>query len=102
LVPKLALRPGNQVWEILKEDSSESAVELDEKGSNESNTWTRGKVRVLNGVHPIRTVRWPSSDSQEYWVADARDDLSDASLYIVSPVAGFVGDGSDQARFQAP
>ncbi len=56
---------------------------------------------MLNGIRPIRTVRWPHHDSQEYWVADARDDLSEATLYIVSPVAGFIGDGSDQARFQA-
>ncbi len=102
LVPKLALRPGNQVWEIVKEDSNDVAVELDENSGKESNTWTRGKVRVLNGIRPIRTVRWPHHDSQEYWVADARDDLSEATLYIVSPVAGFIGDGSDQARFQAP
>ncbi len=43
LVPKLALRPGNQVWEIVKEDSNDVAVELDENSGKESNTWTRGK-----------------------------------------------------------
>lgn len=95
LIPKLALRPGNQVW--LAEFDDE---QVDMEASSSESKWIAGTVRLLEGIRPLRTVRSPLPDGQEYWVAEARHDFSSQSLFVVSPVAGFIGDGSDPVRFQ--
>ena len=109
LLPKLALKPGNQVWQFEQDDSlilpsgkdSETNTKEHEpsKPKLDVTDWSAGRVRVLTAVKVISTIRLPSDSSQEFWIAEARSDLVPGSLTVVTPLANIIGDGSDKARY---
>jgi len=110
LLPKLALKPGNQVWHFEQDDSlvlpsgntTETTIHHDDaaaaKPKLDITEWSAGRVRVLSAVKVISTIRLPSDSKQEYWIAEARPDLVPGSLTVVTPLANLIGDGSDKAR----
>ncbi len=130
LIPKLALRPGNQVWQFvpgpslierIEESSSDThpttaAPKTSEPwdgagvvGSSSTSfdigDWSAGRVKTLSNQRPIRSIRLPSegegSDaSDEYWIVEATDELPPGSLLVVSPMANMIGDGTDKARIR--
>ena len=55
------------------------------------------KVCPTPGLRPIRLLRLPGQDT-EYWVSEMQADLPPDTKFVISPVAGFVGDGNDHAR----
>jgi multidrug efflux pump subunit AcrA (membrane-fusion protein) len=101
LVPKQALRPGNQIW-VVNQDAEQIASDNSSESESSKAAWFGGKAEVFDEVRPLRTVRNPSPDGPEYWVIEARPEFSSQALYVVSPVAGLLGDGSDLVRFQNP
>ena len=123
LLPKLALKPGNQVWQFERDDSLVSAP-VDESPLNESlnspgstpinesiksgmakpklnlEEWSAGRIRILTDVRVISTIRLPENPKQEYWITEASPDLKPGTLTVVTPLANILGDGTDKARFQ--
>ncbi len=109
LLPKLALKPGNQVWQFEQDDAlvQGTVKELAEvreeatavKSKLDVKAWSAGRVRVLTEVKVISTIRLPSDPKQEYWIAESRPDLVPGALTIVTPLANILGDGTDKARF---
>ena len=120
LLPKLALKPGNQVWLFEQDDSltlpdakdvaSANPGETTSVDSNDSASkpklnirdWSAGHVRVLSGIKVISTIKLPSHSNQVYWIAESRSELSPGSMMVVTPLANIIGDGSDKARYQRP
>ncbi len=119
LLPKLALKPGNQVWLFEQEDSltlptSPSSTSLENvqavgvavqendsaKSKLDLEDWTSGRVRVLNNVKVVTTIKLPSDPAQEYWIVESRADLLPGSKTVITPLANIIGDGSDKARYQ--
>lgn len=111
LLPKLALKPGNQVWQFEPDDSlvNSPAGETSIKESTKSGLakpklnveeWSAGRVRILTDVRVISTIRLPEDPKQEYWITEANPDLKPETLTIVSPLANIIGDGTDKVRFQ--
>ncbi|XZE21352.1 efflux RND transporter periplasmic adaptor subunit [Pirellulaceae bacterium SH449] len=118
LVPKLALKPGNQLWKFEPDDS---LVAPDEDGSTADDIkvepatptasqknapisinpdeWQAGRLLVTGGVNVVNLVSIGPSGA-EYWVVQGSDQLQPNDLVIVSPLANVTGDGSDQVRFQ--
>jgi multidrug efflux pump subunit AcrA (membrane-fusion protein) len=100
LVPKLAVKPGGQVWRfdpdpamlIAKEPSTEetSPIQLHE--------WEAGRLRILNGINSISLIRLREAENAEFWVVEAREDLIPGTRAIVSPLANIIGDGNDKVR----
>ncbi len=122
LLPKLALKPGNQVW-LFEQDDSLTLPTLDdpetkkpaqvaakESVAKETSAtvkpkliledWSAGRVRVLSDVKVISTIKLPSDPTKEYWIAESRSDLAPGSQTVVTPLANIIGDGSDKARYQ--
>jgi hypothetical protein len=119
LIPKLALKPGNQLWQFepnadlvaeesigvnaqndaasLSPDPKKVAVQ---KVKLKLEEWSSGNVKILRDVKVISTIRLPKDRTQEFWIAEARPDLSPGSLAIVTPLANMIGDGTDRARYQ--
>jgi multidrug efflux pump subunit AcrA (membrane-fusion protein) len=103
LLPKLALRPGNQAWifvddpNFLEANGQDSPPTAPPVGALSLEEWVAGKVCPTSGLRPIRLLRLPGQDA-EYWVSEMQTDLSPETKFVISPVAGFIGDGSDQAR----
>jgi multidrug efflux pump subunit AcrA (membrane-fusion protein) len=124
LIPKLALKPGNQLWQFepnadlvadesatvdAKNDTASSSVEPKKvepkkeaapKPKLKLEEWASGNVKILRDVKVISTIRLPEDRTQEYWIAEARPDLLPGSLAIVTPLANMIGDGTDRARYQ--
>ncbi len=111
LLPKLALKPGNQVWQFEHDDSlilptanepttPKQSPGLAPKSKLNVDEWSAGRVRVLTEVKVISTIRLPSDSKQEYWIAEARPDLVPGTLTVVTPLANIIGDGSDKARYK--
>jgi multidrug efflux pump subunit AcrA (membrane-fusion protein) len=89
MIPELALRPGNQVWEFLPKDTSSSEE------------WLIGDVRLIKSIKPIRLVREKvGEETTDFWLCEPPDHWTGETQLIVSPVAGFSGDGSDQAKVE--
>jgi multidrug efflux pump subunit AcrA (membrane-fusion protein) len=128
LIPKLALRPGNQAWKFvpgptLIERMDESQGQNEPAAGNTSeasrpskttpvksspfdlNEWTAGRVKTLSNLRAIRSIRRRTNDesesSDEYWVVEATDEIPPGSLLVVSPMANMIGDGTDKARIRS-
>lgn len=115
LIPKLALKPGNQVWQFEEDQSLVAPSESDAEKSKENketketkvdlkpkldvNEWSAGKIRVLTDVRVISTIKLPSDPKTEYWIGESRSDLLPGGYTVVTPMANLLGDGSDKARF---
>jgi multidrug efflux pump subunit AcrA (membrane-fusion protein) len=115
LVPKLALKPGNQIWTFQK-DSSITANEDTEDGISpvseaapvsgkaiykpqiNIDDWSAGRIKVESSVKVISLIKLPE-DSEEYWIAETREGLEPNTLTVVSPMATLIGDGTDKARY---
>ena len=112
LIPKLGLKPGNQVWSFMVDDAAlgdptpvnqePSQKEFDNaKGSKpiiDPQEWSAGWIRVISSVNVISVIR---TEEGEFWIAESRDDLKPGFLTVVSPMANIVGDGTDKARFKS-
>ena len=116
LIPKLALKPGNQVWTFQK-DASIIANEADEARSTpvvdtaptsskatfkpqiNIDDWSAGRILVANSVKVISLIKLPEDSNNEYWIAETREGLEPNTLTVVSPMATLIGDGSDKARY---
>ncbi len=105
LLPKLAVRPGGQVWVFEPDETLISTKKLSESVSNAAAEtlptvldWTAGRVRVVNGVKTISVVRVPILENREYWVAEANDGLRVDSMLVTTPLANLIGDGTDQVK----
>jgi multidrug efflux pump subunit AcrA (membrane-fusion protein) len=118
LVPKLALKPGNQLWKFEPDDS---LVAPEDSGSNSEemivepaastlsqknapininpDEWRAGRLIVTTGVNVVNLVNIGPS-GKEYWVVQGSDQLHPNDLVVVSPLANLAGDGSDQVRYQ--
>ena len=116
LLPKLALKPGNQVWLFEQDDSltlptaddmstpiPTTSIKLNETVSKpklDLNEWSAGRVRILSDIKVISTIKLPSDSNQEYWIAESRPELAPGSKTVVTPLANIIGDGTDKARYQ--
>jgi multidrug efflux pump subunit AcrA (membrane-fusion protein) len=105
LLPKLAVRPGGQVWVFEPDESLMSGKKISETVSESAAEnlptvldWTAGRVRVVNGVKTINVVRVPTLENREYWVAEAIEGLQVDSLLVTTPLANLIGDGTDQVK----
>ena len=121
LIPKLALKSGNQVWAFSSDPSiitsTESENDLDaspartsstKSATNEMNVsrptikveeWIPGRVKVVDKIRTLSIIRFPDPiDGPEYWIAEMKSNLQPGDLTIVSPLANLIGDGSDKAR----
>jgi hypothetical protein len=118
LIPKLALKPGNQLWKFEQEDSliapeespkTDDAEQTKDEGATkkEKNApvsidpkdWRAGKVIVTNGINVANLIK-RGTDNAEFWVVEGGDMLKPNDLVIVSPLANIVGDGTDAVRYQ--
>jgi len=103
LIPKLALKPGGQLWVFnpevaeskAREDVSNSVADLNLSNPDD---WTIGKVKVVNGLKTIRISKVPHLGEREYWVAEADERVGPGSHLITSPMANLIGDGTDKVR----
>jgi multidrug efflux pump subunit AcrA (membrane-fusion protein) len=115
LLPKLALKPGNQIWQFVEDpsivladtehvtpDTPISGNPTPTKPKLNLEEWSAGRVRILSDVKVISTIRLNSDANQEYWITEARPDMLAGSYTIVTPLANMIGDGTDKARFQRP
>jgi multidrug efflux pump subunit AcrA (membrane-fusion protein) len=116
LVPKLALKPGNQIWRFVQDDSlvaNEAAESLpveakpDEAKQTKNlavrvkpEEWTAGTVKVLSNIRVINLIDHGPSN-EEFWVIEGKDQLSVNDHVIVSPLANMMGDGNDKVRYQS-
>lgn len=116
LVPKLALKPGNQIWQFVKDDSLVANEEVEstplEAKPNEAKQtknlavsvkpeeWTAGTVKVLSNIRVINLIEH-GPNNEEFWVIEGKDQLSVNDHVIVSPLANMMGDGNDKVRYQS-
>lgn len=128
LIPKLSLKPGNQVWKFVRDDalvaSEESDPETaatasdgskgesgDAKGDAKKATknlqlsinpaeWTAGRVEVISNVKVLSLIQH-GPKREDYWVVEAKEGLTSGDSLIVSPLANIAGDGSDLVRYQS-
>ncbi len=128
LIPKLGLKPGNQVWKFVRDDalvaSEESDPETaatasdgskgesgDAKGEAKKATknlqlsinpdeWTAGRVEVISNVKVLSLIQH-GPKREDYWVVEAKEGLTSGDSLIVSPLANIAGDGSDLVRYQS-
>jgi multidrug efflux pump subunit AcrA (membrane-fusion protein) len=116
LVPKLALKPGNQIWTFQKdssiianEDTEEGISPVSEAAPVSSKAsykpqiniddWSAGRIRVESSVKVISLIKLPEDSKEEYWIAETREGLEPNTLTVVSPMATLIGDGTDKARY---
>jgi multidrug efflux pump subunit AcrA (membrane-fusion protein) len=118
LIPKLGLKPGNQVWKFVRDDSlvaneaevpeavSNTPKETDDKKPVKNlqltinpSEWAAGRLQVISNVRVINLIR-QGPDREEFWVAETKSDLQADDQLIVSPLANLAGDGTDQVRYQ--
>ncbi|MEI6525166.1 MAG: HlyD family efflux transporter periplasmic adaptor subunit [Planctomycetota bacterium] len=103
LIPKLALKPGGQVWAFEPEatdtqnQASKGTVATDLNLSDPAD-WLVGKVKIVTGIQTIRLSKVPHLGDREYWIAEASEGIPTGSKLITSPLANLIGDGSDKAR----
>lgn len=119
LLPKLALKPGNQIWKFIPdnllvaaEESSPPAVSglqadaaVTPSGKNapislNAAEWTAGRLQVVPNIKVINLIK-QGLNKDEYWVVEAKDSLAAGDQVIVSPLANVIGDGNDQVRYQS-
>lgn len=128
LIPKLGLKPGNQVWKFVRDDAlvanEESDPEMDATASDGSKVesddakgdakkatknlqlsvnpdeWTAGRVEVISNVKVLSLIQH-GPKREDYWVVEAKEGLTSGDSLIVSPLANIAGDGSDQVRYQS-
>jgi len=115
LLPKLAVRPGGQVWAFEADESLLSEKKISESMSTEVAQslpkvvdWTVGRVRVFSGVKTISLVKVPDVEnrdfenrdvaSREFWVAEALEGVTPGVSLVTTPLANLIGDGTDQVR----
>jgi multidrug efflux pump subunit AcrA (membrane-fusion protein) len=108
LIPKLALRPGGQIWRfdsdpamLISKSSSQDETKPQATGQGDGvrlSDWEVGRVKILSGVNSISLVRIPDSGNEEFWVAEASESLIPGARTIVTPLANIVGDGNDRVR----
>jgi len=120
LLPKLAVRPGGQVWAFEADESLLSEKKISDSMSTEVAQslpkvvdWTVGRVRVFSGVKTISLVKVPDVEnrddenrdlasrdvaSREFWVAEALEGVTPGVSLVTTPLANLIGDGTDQAR----
>ena len=116
LVPKLALKPGNQIWTFQKdssiianEDTEEGISPVSEAAPVSSKAsykpqiniddWSAGRIKVESSVKVISLIKLPEDSKEEYWIAETREGLEPNTLTVVSPMATLIGDGTDKARY---
>jgi len=111
LLPKLALKPGGQLWVFetqtpgsvagsennAQQQASKSPSTTDLNLSNPDD-WILGRVQVVSGIKAIRMSKVPHLGDREYWVAEADDRLKPGSKLITTPLANLIGDGTDKVR----
>jgi multidrug efflux pump subunit AcrA (membrane-fusion protein) len=120
LLPKLGLKPGNQVWKfvtdnsiVVDQESTSLAPETPPQPATETKKptknmqvninpaeWTSGRLQIIPNVRVINLIPFgPQQD--EYWVVEGKDLLLAGDQVVVSPLANVVGDGNDQVRYQS-
>jgi multidrug efflux pump subunit AcrA (membrane-fusion protein) len=118
LIPKLALKPGGQVWRFDSDPAmliSKTSDELKQEGEPKKQVdepkkadeqleavrlsdWEVGKLKIFGGVNSISLVRVPEAGNAEFWVTESDENLVPGTRAIVSPLANIIGDGSDRVR----
>jgi hypothetical protein len=108
LVPKLAIKPGGQVWRfdadpamlISKGVTESTPVDSTENSSSSIRVsdWEAGRLSIVGGVKTITLIRLPEAGNAEFWITDAADGLIPGTRAIVSPLANIIGDGNDKVR----
>lgn len=118
LIPKMALKPGNQLWKFEQDDSliapeepaatedleqsqevESSKVEKNAALSLDPKDWRAGRVIVAGGINVANLIK-RGEDNSEYWVVEAGEKLKPNDLVVVSPLANLLGDGTDAVRYQ--
>jgi multidrug efflux pump subunit AcrA (membrane-fusion protein) len=103
LIPKLALKPGGQLWVFEPQDSdvengSSKSTPVPELNLSNPDDWQKGKVTVISGIKTIRMSKIPHLGDREYWVAEFDERVKPGSRLITSPLANLIGDGTDKVR----
>lgn len=103
LIPKLALKPGGQLWSFEPQSSelkgeTVPAAPMSELNLSNPEDWVVGNVKVIGGVKTIRISRVPHLGDREYWVAEADERFGPGTKLVTSPLANLIGDGSDKVR----
>lgn len=103
LIPKLALKPGGQLW-VFEPETTDSTISTSVEGKvadlNLSNPedWAIGKVKVIGGLKSIRISKVPHLGDREYWVVESDERVAPGTRLITSPLANLIGDGTDKVR----
>jgi multidrug efflux pump subunit AcrA (membrane-fusion protein) len=103
LIPKLALKPGGQLWSFEPQSSelkgeTVPAAPMSELNLSNPEDWVVGNVKVIGGVKTIRISRVPHLGDREYWIAEADERFGPGTKLVTSPLANLIGDGSDKVR----
>ncbi|MBM3963999.1 MAG: hypothetical protein FJ308_02880 [Planctomycetes bacterium] len=107
LLPKLALKPGGQVWKFEHDPSILSSSSDSKSGTADIDSalnlpkleeWDAGRVKILGGIRTVSLIRVPAFWNEEYWVAEAKNELKIDEKLIVSPLSNLIGDGNDKVR----
>lgn len=107
LLPKLALKPGGQIWKFEHDPSILSPSSDAKAGAGDVDSalnlpkleeWDAGRVKILGGVRTVSLIRVPALGNEEYWVAEAKNELKVDEKLIVSPLSNIIGDGNDKVR----
>ncbi len=122
LVPKIAIRPGGQLWlfepqpsffpaNSIKESVDSPAVDdgalpyaPDEASKTDAtalqpDAWAVGGLKVVSGLQLVRTFKLAQSRYSDYWVIEAHEELNPQDLVIVTPLATILGGGQDFVRY---
>ena len=126
LLPKLAFRPGNQVWQFVEDDailytpspklvSTENAALSESKPGSKDvkdvttvsaksalnpKDWKTGRLKIVNDVKVVRPYHSHSNPEEQFWVIESQSDLKAGDMVITTPLATLQGDGSDMVRYE--
>lgn len=112
LIPKLGLRPGNQLWKAQRSDGwkalvdpSASPAELPPSAETRDpmDRWEVGNLASVEHIEAVRTIQIPNPSGighSDFWIVESQEGLRGGELIVTSPLATVRGDGTDWVRWQ--
>jgi hypothetical protein len=112
LIPKLGLRPGNQLWKAQRSDGwkalvdpSASPAELPPNAETRDpmDRWEVGNLASVEHIEAVRTIQIPNPSGighSDFWIVESQEGLRGGELIVTSPLATVRGDGTDWVRWQ--
>lgn len=110
LVPKLAVRPGGNIWRFVPDDTvlnseaaSNAKVELRPVAdADERRAWTIGKIEIVDSAQTVQLIEDQNSSElnrgNDYWVVISNGRLPAGSPVVITPLAAILGNGEDYVR----